>query len=383
VLTRKDIEQHQTQALAPYAAREAESRGRAHPEEEHPLRPAYQRDRERIIHSTAFRRLEYKTQVFVNHEGDHYRTRLTHTIEVAQIARAIARVLNLNEDLTEAVALAHDLGHTPFGHSGEDALRELMKDHGGFEHNMHGVRVVEVLENRYPEFRGLNLTWEVRECIAKHVTDFDHPTMRLFHPEERQPMEGQVVEASDSIAYVTHDLDDALGAGILDPTAYEEVRVLSEIRGKVLGLHGKLERRHERNEIVRALINYFVTDLCKSTSARLEEWRIRSLADVRNAPGNVVCMTPETEERKRELREYLLAQVYRHYRVVRMMNKARRFVTQLFNAYVSEPRQLPPAYQRWAEKEGLHQGVCDYIAGMTDRYAQDEYLRLFEPFERV
>lgn len=369
--------------MASYATRDENTRGREHPEKEHPLRSAYQRDRERIIHSTAFRRLEYKTQVFVNHEGDHYRTRLTHTIEVAQIARAIARILRLNEDLTEAVALAHDVGHTPFGHSGEDALRQLMADHGGFEHNMHGVRVVDILEHRYPNFRGLNLTWEVRECIAKHVTDYDHPTLRVFNPDQRQPLEGQVVELADSIAYVSHDLDDALSAGILSPDTYNNVTLLAEIHSDVCARYNGLSPRHKRNEIVRALINLFVTDLCKNTLARIQAGNIQTLEDIRNAPDNMVSLSAETMTRKQELSDYLMKHVYQHYRVVRMTNKARHFITELFNAYITDPRQLPPYYQQWVEQEGLHQGVCDYIAGMTDRYAQDECQKLFEPFERV
>ena len=369
--------------LAPYAAREENSRGRQYPEEEHPLRGPYQRDRERIIHSTAFRRLEYKTQVFVNHEGDHYRTRLTHTIEVAQIARAIARILRLNEDLTEAVALAHDLGHTPFGHSGEDALRELMAQHGGFEHNRHGIRVVDVLECRYPDFPGLNLTYEVRECIAKHVTEYDHPAGHAFNPDQRQPMEGQVVELADSIAYASHDLDDALGAGILDRSAYDHVPILAEMRGRVHARHPALTPRQERNEIVRSLINLFVTALCENTRARAEVLKISSLDDVRRAPDNIVALPPDISARQQELRQYLLEHVYKHYRVVRMTTKAKRFITDVFLAYVTDRRQLPPYYQRWVEREGLHQGVCDYVAGMTDRYAQDEWQRLFEPFERV
>ena len=383
MLNRADIEQREDQILAGSAMRSADSRGRIHPEEEHPLRTAYQRDRERIIHATAFRRLEYKTQVFVNHEGDHYRTRLTHTIEVAQIARAVARALNLNEDLTEAIALAHDLGHTPFGHSGEDALRVLMKDHGGFEHNIHGLRVVDVLENRYPHFRGLNLTYEVRECIAKHVTAYDRPAIRDFDPDERQPLEGQVVEAADGIAYVSHDLDDALGARILDKTVYSEVVILSQVCEDVRRRYGDLDHRHQRNETVRALINLLVTDLCRSTLARIEELNINTAEDVRGASSSIVCMSPDLSRRKAALQHYLLEHVYRHYRVARMTNKARHFVKKLFNAYVAQPQQLPPYYQQWVEQEGIHQGVCDYIAGMTDRYAQDEYLKLFAPFERV
>ena len=363
--------------------RSRDSRGRAHAEEEHPLRTAYQRDRERIIHSSAFRRLQYKTQVFVNHEGDHYRTRLTHTMEVAQIARAMARMLNVNEDLTEAIALAHDLGHTPFGHSGEDALRELMEGHGGFEHNVHGLRVVDVLERRYPDFRGLNLTWEVRESIAKHTTAYDHPTLREFEPDFRPLIEAQVVEMADGIAYNSHDLDDGLAAGILDEGAYDRVELLRRISGEVAEREANLGRHHRRHQIVRALINLFVTDVCRSTTARVAEMEIASSDDVRRAEQNVVCFSAELDGLGQELAKHLFDNVYQHYRVSRMAHKAKRFVKQLFKAFTAQPRQLPPYYQAWVEEQGLHQGVCDYIAGMTDRYAQDEYMRLFAPFERV
>ena len=381
--TRTQMAEREDRSLAPYAMRSAQSRGRAHAEPEHPSRTAYQRDRERIIHSTAFRRLEYKTQVFVNHEGDHYRTRLTHTIEVAQIGRAIARVLNVNEDLVEAVALAHDLGHTPFGHSGEDALRELMKDHGGFEHNVHGLRVVDLLERSYAEFRGLNLTWEVRESIAKHVTTYDHPKISAFDPELRPLIEAQVVEAADGTAYIAHDVDDALAAGILDESAYEKVPLLRRIAGEVDARYGKLEERRRRTQVVRALINLLVTDLCATTAARIEQTGARSVGDVRRAPGNLVGFSSETQAVKDELQQYLFDNVYRHYRVMRMANKARHFVKEIFRAYTSQSNQLPPDYQEWAKQEGLHQAVCDYVAGMTDRYAQDEYLKLFFPYEKA
>jgi len=383
VLRRNELEQREARELAPYAMHSRDSRGRAHPEEEHPLRTAYQRDRERILHSSAFRRLQYKTQVFVNNEGDHYRTRLTHTMEVAQIARAIARMLNVHEDLTEAVALAHDLGHTPFGHSGEDALRELMKDHGGFEHNVHGLRVVDLLERRYPDFRGLNLTWEVRESIAKHTTAYDHPAIREFEPHLRPLIEAQIVEASDGIAYTSHDLDDALAAGILVENAYDEVDLLRQAAREVGRRHANLSPRYRRHEIVRALINLFVTDVCRSTTARIKEMGIATTDEVRRASANLVTFSPDLRALKESLDSYLFDNVYKHYRVARMAHKAKHFVKELFRAFISQPKQLPPDYQAWAEAEGLHQGVCDYIAGMTDRFAQDEYMRLFAPFERV
>ena len=383
MFTRQQMEQRERRELAPYAMHSVASRGRVHPEEEHPWRTAYQRDRERIIHSSAFRRLQYKTQVFVNHEGDHYRTRLTHTTEVAQISRAVARALNVNEDLTEAVALAHDIGHTPFGHSGEDALRELMKDHGGFEHNIHGLRVVDILEHPYPAFRGLNLTWEVREAIVKHVTSYDHPTTAEFRPDSRPVIEGQVVEAGDSIAYVSHDLDDALAAEIVDESVFEEVDILQRVAHKANVSDGRLSKHHRRHQVVRALINLLVTDLCETSARRLEEMNVASTDDVRGSPDNIVRHSVEVLRLKDDLQAHLFKDVYEHYRVARMANKAKRFVKDLFHAYVAQPKQLPPEYQAWVEATGREQGVCDYIAGMTDRYAQDEYLRLFYPYERV
>ncbi len=369
--------------LAPYAMRSALSRGRVHPEPEHPLRTAYQRDRERIIHATAFRRLEYKTQVFVNHEGDHYRTRLTHTIEVAQIARAIARILNVNEDLVEAVALAHDVGHTPFGHSGEDALRECMKDHGGFEHNIHGLRVVDVLERRYPEFRGLNLTWEVRESIAKHTSAYDHPTTREFDPELRSLVEAQIVDAADGIAYISHDLDDAFAAGILTPAAYEQVELLGIVSAEVKSRYPDLDERDHRIQVVRFLINRLVTDICAATLARIESQGIASVEHVRLAPMNIVTFSESLQRLKEALQKHLLDNVYRHYRVVRMTTKAQRFVKEIFEAYLNDRRQLPPDHQMHVQEFGLHEAIRDYVAGMTDRYAQEEYLKLFEPNERT
>jgi dGTPase len=376
------MERREERELAPYAMHSIASRGRVHPESEHPLRTAYQRDRERVIHATAFRRLEYKTQVFVNHEGDHFRTRLTHTIEVAQIARAVARTLNLNEDLTEAVALAHDLGHTPFGHSGEEALRELMKDYGGFEHNVHGLRVVDVLESRYAAFRGLNLTWEVRESIAKHVTTYDHPTIREFDPELRPLLEAQVVDASDGIAYISHDLDDALAAGILDWKAFDEVDLLAAVKADVPNADAMPERER-RNECVRRLINLLVTDLCHTTTELIRRLNIKDVQAVRAAPGKIVCFSQNIGALKDDLQKYLFEHVYQHYRVSRMADKAKRFLKEIFAAYVREPKQLPPDYREYEGVAGLHDNLRDYIAGMTDRYALDEYMKLFAPYERT
>ncbi|NOZ20184.1 MAG: deoxyguanosinetriphosphate triphosphohydrolase [Planctomycetes bacterium] len=383
MLTRVDIENREADILAPYAMKSRDSRGRKHPEKEHPFRLVYQRDRDRVIHSTAFRRLEYKTQVFLNHEGDHYRTRLTHTIEVAQIARTIARALNVNEDLVEAIALAHDIGHTPFGHSGEDALRELMKDHGGFEHNRHGLRVVDLLEVRYPEFRGLNLSYEVRESIAKHSTPHDAPDSTEFDLGERVLIEAQIVEVADAIAYDSHDVDDGLGARILRQEDLEGIGLWQRAAGWLKDAN--MDLRFKRAQTVRYIINLEVTDLIDNTRRRIEEMGIRSPKDVRRADCHVVCFSDEVRGLKEELEDFLSDRVYRHFHVTRMSRKAKRFLTRLFNAYVGDLGQLPDEHREWAERDdvGIHQGVCDYIAGMTDRYAQDDYVKLFYPYERV
>ncbi len=383
LVSREAIEAREEALLAPYAARSRQSRGRRHPEPEHPLRTVYQRDRDRIIHSTAFRRLEYKTQVFVNHEGDYYRTRLTHTLEVAQIARTIARILGLNEDLAEAIALAHDLGHTPFGHSGEEELREQMRAHGGFEHNRHGLRVVDTLERRYPAFPGLNLSWEVREAMAKHTTRHDRPGVAEFDDGLQPVLEAQAVEVADEIAYNNHDIDDGLTAHLLRRSELAEVEAWAlaaeEVERRLPGLP---ERIRDRQTIIR-LINTQVTDLVETTLARIAGLGIASADDVRRAGGRLFAFSPAVERRKAALEAFLNERLYRHYRVVRMTTKAKRFVRELFQAFLADERQLPDEFRATAEAEGLHRAICDYIAGMTDRYAQDEYKKLFHPYERV
>jgi len=374
---REYLERIEEQILAPYAMKSARSRGRVHPEPEHPYRTAYQRDRDRIIHCKAFRRLEYKTQVFLNHEGDHYRTRLTHSLEVSQIARTIARALRLNEDLTEAIALAHDLGHTPFGHSGEEALRQVMAQHGGFEHNRHGLRVVDVLEHQYADFRGLNLTYEVRESIAKHTTRWDEPQVEGFEPGPPL-LEAQVVEVADSIAYDNHDLDDGLAAGILTEEQLREVELwvrASEASRPASGTDEDPKQRRYR--IIRYLINWFVLDLVETSKRCIEQRRIASTEDVRRQDGNVIGFSDALRAQKEELEDFLLRTLYRDHRVVKKMKKARHLVEAIFNAYVADPSQLPPAYQQWAEQVGLHRAACDYIAGMTDRYTEAQYRHLF------
>lgn len=383
MLTRKEIEEKEFASLAPYAAKSRQSCSRTFAEEEHPFRTAFQRDRDRIIHSSAFRRLEYKTQVFVNHEGDHYRTRLTHTMEVAQIARIIARTLGVNEDLVEAVALAHDLGHTPFGHAGEDILRQLMQESGGFEHNLHTLRVVDLLERRYPQFPGLNLTWEVRESIVKHTTRHDHPVAAEFRPHLRPLLEAQVVEVADSIAYDSHDLDDGVYAGLLSEEDLLKVELWKEAAAQVGQTYGDLDRRQRRIQTVRFIINWEVTDLVENSAALLEENKISSVENVREFPKTLITFSQDMQRKKDEIEAFLLEHLYKHYRVTRMAQKAKRFIRELFQEYVRNPIQLPPAYQERIKEDGPRRVACDYIAGMTDRFALDEYKKLFDPYERV
>jgi len=382
MLTRRDFEAREIRELAPYAARSAQTRGRAHPEPEHEYRTAYQRDRDRVVHSTAFRRLEYKTQVFLTHEGDFFRTRLTHTIEVAHIARTLARALNLNEDLTEAVALAHDLGHTPFGHSGEEALRDLMRDHGGFEHNRHGVRIIDILEHPYPQFRGLNLTYEVRECMAKHATGYDQPMPEGFD-DGLPPLEGQVVEVADSIAYDSHDLDDALAMGIISPADLEDLAIFHQAAADFAKPLAALSTDQRIRRIAKLLIDLMVTDAVTASEQMIRESGVRSVDDVRSAKARLITLSKGLAPKVKELETFQMDRIYRHYRVARITTKARRFLTMIFEAYANNPDQLPPDYCRRAQTEGLPRVIADYVAGMTDRFAQDEYQRLYGPFERV
>ena len=358
-----------------------ESRGRVYREAEHPYRTAFQRDRDRIIHTTAFRRLEYKTQVFVNDEGDYYRTRLTHTIETSQIGRTMARALGLNEDLTEAISLAHDLGHTPFGHSGETALQEVMRDHGGFNHNHQSLRIVEMLEERYDGFRGLNLTWEVREGIVKHTTDYDSTDARDYEPEKRATLEGQLVNVADEIAYTSHDLDDGLRSGFIRNSDLQGVRIWQDTL-QALDLPGDELTELARRRAIRHLINLEVGDILDSVDRRLQDLGVQSVEDVRSTPSNLVGFSAEMQVLNRQLKGFLLEQLYRHHTVMRMQVKAQRVVRELFQAYTSEPRQLSKEVQKRAEQEQLTRVICDYIAGMTDRFAIQEWRELFVPAMR-
>jgi len=387
MITRKDIEEREYQFLAPYAMKSRETRGRVHREREHDYRSVYQRDKGRIIYSTAFRRLEYKTQVFVNHEGDHYRTRLTHTIEVAQIAKSIARALRLNEDLVEAIALAHDLGHTPFGHAGEDALRKLMEKHGGFEHNAHGLRVVDVLEERYPHFPGLNLSYELREGIAKHSTAFDRPTI-LFEIKgiEHQgipTLETQTVDIADEIAYDNHDLDDGLTSAVIKEQDLEKVGIWKETSSVIDKKYPGISREKRKYQIIRTLINTQVTDLIQESEKNIKKLKIRSAEDARKMHAKAISFSKNTQLKRKLLRQFLMKNLYQHYRVIRMSDKATRFINKLFEIYLATPQQLPPSFQQKLKGETTQRVVCDYIAGMTDRYALDEYKKFFEPYERV
>jgi dGTPase len=385
MLTRRDFEAREKTSLAPYAVRAAETRGRQFAEPEHAYRTAYQRDRDRIVHSTAFRRLEYKTQVFLTHEGDHFRTRLTHTMEVAQIARTLARALNVNEDLTEAIALAHDLGHTPFGHSGEEALDDLLKAAGhaeGFEHNRHGIRIVDHLEHPYPQFLGLNLTYEVREGIAKHATRYDQPSLGEFgagHP----PLEGQLVELADAIAYDSHDLDDALAMGLLEAEDLRDLEIFRQAASDFAQGLANLSLDQRIRRIAKLLIDLMVGDTIAASERAIAEAGVRGPQEVRSAPARLIGLSAPLQPKVKELEKFLYEQVYRHYHVVRMTEKAKRFIARIFEAYRSNPDQLPPKYLVRAREEGLDQSITDYVAGMTDRFAQDEYQRLYEPFERV
>lgn len=371
------------EVLAPYGMRTRLSRGRRHPEEPHRFRTLYQRDRDRIVHSTAFRRLMYKTQVLVTQTNDHHRTRLTHTLEVAQISRTIARQLGLNEDLTEAIALAHDLGHPPFGHAGEDALDQCMRAHGGFEHNLHGLRIVESLEYRYADFPGLNLSWEVLEALATHSKRRDAPEVQEFLKIGRPLLEAQVVDASDSLAYDTHDIDDALSAGFLSLADLQEVEFWRRAVERVQERHGELSPLNFQPTVVRALIDWQVADLLEQTRQRLRSFQIRSVEDVRRAPETIAVPGPEVKALKADLEEFLHRRVYRHYRIMRMATKGRRLLHLLFEEFCRSPQQLPDRYFRRVQQGQLERTVCDYLAGMTDRYAQDEYLRLFQPYTNV
>jgi len=384
MITRKDIEKRESELLALYAMHSKDTKGRKYPEAEPKYRSVYQRDRDRIIHSTAFRRLEYKTQVFVNHEGDYYRTRLTHTMEVGQIARSIARTMSLNEDLVEAIALSHDIGHPPFGHAGEESLRTLMKDNGGFDHNLQGLRVVEELEQRYPDFPGLNLTWETREGINKHTTMFDRAErLKEFEPGSSPTMETQVVDVADEIAYDNHDIDDGLTSGLIEEKDLFELKLWKDAARFVKKGRKELPDKVRKHQIIRRLIDSQIEDLLRASEKNIKASFIRNVDDVRKHKKRLVAFSEGMQKKRKELRIFLMGNLYKNFRVIRMSDKARRFITGLFKVYLEKPEQLPPSDQKKIGKIGRYGVICDYIAGMTDRYALDEYKKLFDPYERV
>ena len=366
--------------MAPYATFAAESRGRFHKEREHPYRTCFQRDRDRIIHSTAFRRLEYKTQVFVIHEGDYYRTRLTHTLEVAQIAETIARALRLNADLVETIALAHDVGHGPFGHSGEDALRELMKGHGGFDHNLHALRIVSQLEQRYPQFPGLNLTREVLEGMNKHRVPAPGISQSLA---PNLTLEAQLVDLADEIAYDHHDLDDGITSGLIHEEDLLRVPLWRQFHREVKREFPRIGPELRKYQISRRLIDLQATELIQESQRRIRRHKIRRSGDAARIPERTIAFSPDTMRLRIPLKRFLSEELYHHHKVVRMADKARRFISALFESYLRKPEQLPAHTRRRLKTEDRHRVICDYIAGMTDRYVLDEYRKLFYPFERM
>ena len=378
--------------LAPYAANNESSLGRRYPEEIPKHRSEFQRDRDRIIHSTAFRRLEYKTQVFVNHEGDLFRTRLTHSIEVAQMSRTIARALHVNEDLSEAIALAHDLGHTPFGHSGQDALNDCMKNHGGFEHNLQSLRVVDELEEKYAQFDGLNLTFESREGILKHCSIKNAKQLgdigSRFINKTQPNIEAQLVNLADAIAYNSHDVDDGLRSGFITIEQLRETELFKTLYSKVEKDYPNLDSKRTIYEIVRRMIDEQIKDLISKSSEQILQTQPQSIADIRNHKDELISFSPAMLEMHLELKRFLRENLYRHYRVHRMSHKAGNVITELFEALMNDLRLMPPEYRKKCQKNEEKSGesgrariVSDYIAGMTDRYAIKEYKRIFDPTE--
>lgn len=373
--SREEMEATECATLAPFAQKSGDSRGRKFPEESHAYRTEFQRDRARIIHSRAFRRLEYKTQVFLNGTGDHLRTRLTHSIEVASISRTIARALGLNEDLAEAIALAHDLGHSPFGHSGEEMLAQCMREHGGFEHNRQSLRVVELLENPYPKFPGLNLTFEVREGLQKHSPFYDPP-----QPNEEKyrcpSLEAQIANLADEITYYSHDLDDALDFEILDAIQLQDSAVWRRSYATVLGRYPEVREPELHKLIIRDIIDLQVQDVVQTSSDSIGEARVQSADEVRQQPAPLIRYSGQLLEANRELRKFLYRNVYFHPRVAKVNQAACEMLRSVFEAYVREPNSLGAAAMKRIESEGLHRTICDYIAGMTDRYLLEEHARL-------
>jgi dGTPase len=383
--TRQDLEEIEARTLAPYAMLSRASRGRRVSEPLHPMRTAFQRDRDRIIHSAAFRRLEYKTQVFINHEGDYYRTRLTHTIEAAQITRTVAAALGLNRDLAEAVALAHDLGHTPFGHAGERVLNRLMEPHGGYDHNEQSLRTVDWIEVRYPDFRGLNLSFEVREGIIKHSSFKGRAAANEFNADLYPCLEAQIVDLADEIAYNAHDVDDGLKAQMLTVGDLAGSRLYREAAAGARAAHPSSDDRVMRYQTVIRMIDLMVTDLTTNIDRELTRDGITSVDAIRQTGRALASFSSEVGAQVAELKQIMRERLYHHYRVNRMTEKAGRVLARLFETYMAEPRQIPAHVLARVEVDGepLARVIADYIAGMTDRFALDEYRKLFDPDERV
>lgn len=377
-LTRAQLEKQENDFLASYAVHANRSKGRKYKESEPDYRTCFQRDRDRILHTTAFRRLEYKTQVFINYEGDYYRTRLTHTLEVTQIGRTIARAIGANEDLVESICMAHDLGHPPFGHSGEHILNELMQGFGGFNHNHQSYRIVTEIEQRYPDFPGLNLTWEVLEGIVKHETEYDKTDALEFDAHLRGHLEAQITNVADELAYTSHDLDDGLRSGLITTDMLRDIDLWNRVSNQLEMNFCQLDDL-ARHSIIRELIGLEVDSMINDTGERLAKSGVKTLEELQSLPYNVVGFDEPMNKSNRELKDFLFHNMYRNYRVVRMQKKAERVLSELFNAYRAEPLMLPLHFQELIEKKGREKTICDYLAGMTDRFAVDEYQKLFDP----
>jgi len=381
ILNRQTLEQTEIDTLSPYALKSRFSRGRAYHDHEPDYRTAFQRDRDRVVHSAAFRRLEYKTQVFVNDAGDYYRTRLTHTLEVAQIGRTLARAFGVNEDLVEVICLAHDLGHPPFGHAGEHILNHLMSDYGGFNHNHQSYRVVTELEQRYPSWSGLNLTFETLEGLAKHETEYDLSEQTGFDAVTRGSFEAQIANIADELAYNAHDLDDGIQAGLLTAKMLNDIEIWRELCDRLDWHDGSMDEI-TRHRFIREQIGMQVDDVLKTTESNLRQLDPTSPEDVQKHSKNIVEHSERMVKLNRELKDFLYQHMYRHYRVIRMSQRAEHFITEVFHSYIREPRQLPFEFQSLLETKSQERVIADYIASLTDRSAVLEYRSLFDPLTR-
>jgi dGTPase len=369
--------------LKPYAVTSTNTRGRDYSEQFGRNMDPYAIDRQRVLHSAAFRRLAHKTQVFVTGEHDHLRTRMTHTLEVTSVVRRLCVALQVNGAVGELIAMTHDLGHPPFGHAGEVALHKLMAHHGGFEHNAQSLRIVEYLEHPYPAFRGLNLTFEVRESLAKHCTIYDRPGLHRLADGSQAPLEGQIANLADRVAYDCHDLEDAIGEGLLDEAVLKEADLWSEAAAPIRAEYADRALAAVRRPILDRLEAILLEDVVAESRRRIASSGIASVDDVRNYPQPLIAFSKSMEPRIAALESFLSERVYHHSRLIRMDDKAGRLIDQIFNVYLAEPKLLPPRFERRVKEQGLHRVICDYIAGMTDRFCQEEFRRLFEPFERV